>query len=374
MERSSPFRLFSLDDPLRARPVDGALEALESSYNLIGVLGAGNFGVVLKLSDSEKGAHLAVKISAVEHALPTLEVTSKLRRVVDATAVFVPTLAWTVADGIPRDWADRIRLVHPVQLEHLQRNGLLVFVFMALAPYEFTDIVLLPYEYRALFFLLLQGLYVARKEIAFEHHDLHARNIMLHDVKKTSTLSVQVGGPVFRVTGINFVPRVIDFDFAEFGPEQEQEPASSEQQANAPRYTELRPGKLQPIPVPELVRVLNAFIQHTKAKSSDLYVEFLDLRRDPMWIAAVAESRFEYKALVRFLLHHPFLEPVRERAGHPAGNFNVNARLGDSVDLHRCVRCGVDTIRHWENTSIYFCDQACSKTMPGFAAMAPRSQ
>lgn len=144
-----------------------------------------------------------------------LVVACKLQDVHNETPVFIQVFGYLICSDIPQEW----RAFMPSTFNNMD---LYMFLFMESPPYRMDSRGPNngPYEIpltlhnadRALFFLLLHGIYVARKHLQFVHADISLGNIMFAERETKEPFRVDVLHNRYEVHFLEgFTPKFIDF-------------------------------------------------------------------------------------------------------------------------------------------------------------------
>ena len=190
------------------------------SYEPLTILGKGSVGSVFGVYYRDNmDVQVAVKILPYGKTLKTLTnkelgIACELNSLSSVTPIFVTTLGYHVCSKIPQSWKDN--LDYDEESEY-------VYVYMSRPQVGFADMGGYAYKVAgldnrdyaiSLLFILLHGLYVARKFLKFAHHDLHEGNFMFTpvDPAKMPNFELTVENVEHKVSFIRgWVPKVIDF-------------------------------------------------------------------------------------------------------------------------------------------------------------------
>jgi hypothetical protein len=182
-------------------------------YVISYVINSGKYGTVIKVTVATDNTQVyAVKISALdENAVADVSIACQINSLHRETGAFLRTFGWISCIDVPGPWKTHSKDEYPELLANaVDRKDALLYIFMDLANEEFRDrrISLDSDEIVAMLYLLLHGLYVARRRLgAFSHHDVHDENIMLQTVNANTKINV-LG---YQITNLRFVPKFIDY-------------------------------------------------------------------------------------------------------------------------------------------------------------------
>ena len=193
---------------------EGCVNELANEYKFSRILGKGEEGGIV--FEVIKDQHvMAVKVRDFDEAsIKEVETQCMLNSMRNKTGVFAKAYGWQVCDELPSQWSRY--LPNTIDIDDP------LFIFMEKTIKEWKDVNLEPEEYKAILFLLIHGLYVARKAFGFSHDDIHTENVMLQPA--SGTVSVQIeNGPSFAIPGLRFVPKLIDFGLSLTGKEEEED-------------------------------------------------------------------------------------------------------------------------------------------------------
>jgi hypothetical protein len=189
------------------------LDRIAASFQFLKWRGNGQYGFAIETiavyGSPPKKEKLIVKIGDVN--VNEIRVACELNGLMEETPVFAHTYGWVVCHVIPRQWE---RFLLAAQPNHeLLKNPPPVFLFTFVQPIDekWDEILLnLDNSYRVTLFFLLHGLYVAKKQLGFNHGDIHAGNIMVEYFMTASNSTLRYGQYEATVTS-KFVPRFIDY-------------------------------------------------------------------------------------------------------------------------------------------------------------------
>lgn len=207
---------------------EAPVDELDASYTFIQVLGKGSEGLVVEVQD-EKHRRLAVKIVPLTtQSIQEVNTQCLLTDLNKKTKIFAHAYGWQVHASIPLQWKQFLK-------QEEVEEGTLLFIFMEKTIENWTNsdkLRIQSMERKAIVFLILHGLYWARKELEFDHSDLHDENIMLQMNTSQNPLKLKIDENEFVLPGdIRFIPKLIDFGFSTTKftvKDEEEEEASSE--------------------------------------------------------------------------------------------------------------------------------------------------
>jgi len=199
------------DSPLARECVSFLL----ANYIFVKRVGKGEMSVIARLDETKTDGpqqKIVCKIMPLdENAIQDISIACQLNDLHDETPVFVLTFGWLACSEIPQEWRQYMfQLPEGVDWS----TDMLVFQIMDFAPETWADksLTLLPDEYEAMLFLLLHGLYVARRRLgSFSHNDIHEGQLLLYPCAPNTIIQCRVEKTVFAVTCQRFVPKLIDF-------------------------------------------------------------------------------------------------------------------------------------------------------------------
>lgn len=182
------------------------MEQLAQRFAFVKMLGKGEQGVVFEVIHEQQKMVVKVVEMGVE-GINEIETQCTLNDLDAKTGIFTHAFGWQVCSAMPAAWADF------VTFDHTER---LLFIFMEKTMETWASVPLKPTEEKAILFLLLHGLMVARRDAGgFQHDDIHKENVMLQPIDFTRVVYLDGGytvGPRLR-----FVPKLIDYGYAMIG-------------------------------------------------------------------------------------------------------------------------------------------------------------
>jgi len=188
-------------------------ERIAESYPFTELLGRGEVGVAFEVMHDFQP--MVVKATPLtQEGIDEVKAQCLLNSLSDKTGIFARAFGWIVCDAMPKAW-------DMVDYEVEEEGQKYLFIFMEktqkswLTPKKLKKkMKMTDAQLKHILYLLIHGLYVARKEIGFSHDDLHSGNLMLQVVPGKS--------------GTRFVPKLIDFGFALIGEDSEPEEQSED--------------------------------------------------------------------------------------------------------------------------------------------------
>jgi len=295
---------------------EACIGALASKYVFSGMLGSGEQGIVIEVI--HKQHVMAVKIVPLdEFGIDEVQIQCMLNALQKKTGIFSRAYGWQVCNEIPRQWKEHV--VAP-----FEESGPLLFIFMEKTIKAWNDVHLKASEYKAVLFLLLHGLYIARKELGFDHDDINTANVMLQPKEMGHSVNVAVGNVYFTVNNGRFVPKLIDYGMAttKYTHEEEEEDNDSDDLFGG--------GPTPSTDVSSLEYLLEDKIQLAPFFNS---FEFMEAKES---------SKHDYKAIETLLLMDFFKEYRTDK---------------ENVQF-RCSVCLTDAKLQWEN-GFTFCSKEC---------------
>jgi len=184
-------------------------------YKFVKVLGTGTVGMAIQVKNNETGKFLVVKIVPLDtEAVNEIQTQCLLSELKNKTGIFVTAYGWQVCEDIPDEWDEQME--DNDFPETWDAPDKILCIFMEETSKRLTDYQLTPVEKKAVAFILLHGLYVARKELEFSHDDIHEENIMLQPRDSSKTpVSLSVGNVTFQMPPrIRVVPKLIDYGYS----------------------------------------------------------------------------------------------------------------------------------------------------------------
>jgi hypothetical protein len=193
------------------------------------LLGEGDHGIVLLYTkDGNPYQQFAVKITYSDPYIREMQTNCRLEQLKPDTQAFITSLGWRRHHGILDSWLERL----PEYNQNEERidwakyaDKDLVYIFMeystfrirlkkGITPSGNTGLVywehLNAVNAKKIMFILLHGLYVARKKMQFSHNDLHDGQIMLF-ARPNPRNPIVLSGGKFVIESCPFVPKFIDF-------------------------------------------------------------------------------------------------------------------------------------------------------------------
>ena len=304
---------------------DNCLATLQKEFTFIKTIGGGFWGTAALLN--RHGKEIVVKMSDLTNvSLVDISVGCSLNSLRGKTGIFVHTFGWLLCDKI-------------------------LYIFMDHGGYSWDDksIILSKKDAKSILFLILHGLYVARRHLEFSHDDLHFKNILLKPISPATELILD-GGYVIKAGTTRFIPQIIDFGisrtkryraFAEKPAEDMSRDVYMVQQLFVSRTNPDEKG-----------------IKKLKLEEEEEVVEKENLRFledeffDNMDFGLAKSSRPDDWKIIYTLLQRPFFDDIVVR-NQPT---EIEAR---------CLACsGVGTMQWEHNDDHYvFCSEGCADTL-----------
>lgn len=206
---------------------EGCLDTLTKNYAFVYRVGnkeSVSASFVFKLSRETQDVAIKVVPLTGEGALSDTRIACLLNGLDEETPVFVKTFGWIKCSAIPSRWLQRVDmkkdvpLVFKPMLSPSSGVGKHVYIFqiMAFSSHAWEDerIQLGLEEYRAMLFLLMHGLWLARTRHGFRHNDVHAGQVLFQVCQPNTRIAIRVGDKTYTVVCERFVPKLIDFGLA----------------------------------------------------------------------------------------------------------------------------------------------------------------
>lgn len=193
------------------------VDEIAQQYAFDTFLGAGTKGMAIRVKNMKTSKYLVVKILPLDQdGVNEIQTQCTLSDIKRETGIFVKAYGWQVCEDIPEAWDSKLE-DNDFPLEWDAPDKVL-FIFMEETAKRWTDreeLGIRKDERRAIVFLLLHGLYVARRELEFTHEDIHEENIMLQPKDTTKPVVVKVGTQEFVIPAkVRFVPKLIDYGYS----------------------------------------------------------------------------------------------------------------------------------------------------------------
>jgi hypothetical protein len=188
-------------------------------------LGEGDNGIVLGLNGLNHNDRFAIKITYKDKFINEMKIACKLSNLKPFTQAFIHTYGWLQQLGLPKNWLKYLPTIDQKDREiNWQKYKIrpLIYIFMEHStfrlwtPKPVSGNPGFAYMERVsedtalkLLFILLHGLYIARKLLKFSHNDIHDGQIMLFrrpDIENNIVLSEG-----FEIEDCPLIPKFIDF-------------------------------------------------------------------------------------------------------------------------------------------------------------------
>jgi hypothetical protein len=320
-------------------------------------LGKGEMSVIARLDSTDTvPQQIVVKIMPLDsNARQDLSIACQLNKLHDATPVFIQTWGWLACQEIPREWKQYMfSLPQGVDWS----LPMLIFQVMDYSPESWADknTTLLAAEYESMLFLLLHGLYVARKQLgSFSHNDIHEGQILLQPCKPQTQITCMVEGVAIFVTCHRFVPKLIDFGLASSKSlpfVSADEYSYSEDNSDGEDMFESSSTMTESSDVKDLLSTFEKRMRKDKIKPM--------VQRSELMLDAQISDPSDYKAIANVLLGDERFKSVRQLR-QPA------------VGAHLCMVCASPAKFAWEKTRMTFCDARCENKWKSIGPVMPRS-
>lgn len=179
----------------------------------------GLFGVVFILEDNEN-KKVTVKIQRYDDmSLQELRIACLLNKLAPLTRIFTRTRGWTVCSQLPKKWNILIKQqakndpqLTPLMYDMQNEKVIKSFVYMNTNRSTLVkkkDSLTLQ-EVKAIFLVLLHGLWIAKRELGFSHEDLNTGNLMLIRVDG-SKADLTLAQTNITIRNMYWFPQIIDF-------------------------------------------------------------------------------------------------------------------------------------------------------------------
>lgn len=221
--------LFHCSVPIPSRTVRNSTTRLLARYEVIRVLGAGNYGVTYEARDVATEKIVAVKIAKGGHMEDVLDVCNRLNGISGDSPVFVYTYGYHVVSGWPLQW----RVMVKEWPKHMPRDARDPFIvcLMQRGDRPITDATIdwTDSELRLVTWMIIHGIYTAKKAFGFQHQDLHKKNILLREVGLREKTRFRFQDRSYLIQDTRYLPMIIDFDLARYKPNGSGSSCSKEQ-------------------------------------------------------------------------------------------------------------------------------------------------
>lgn len=304
------------------------LAFITKEYKLLKHLGSGKFGHVFLLSRG-KDEEIAMKImpcnSTSESEIRTACLLNNIRT---DTGIFTHTFGWLSCSEFPKHFFEYIE-----PDKRPDPDLTFIYMFSEFVPYAWNDksFYYSDKDYRILFFLLLHGIYVARKELHFFHHDIHDGNIMLRSIFHTETVAVKTSLLEYEISGARFVPKLIDYG-----------------EANAKPISTVNKGKVSDLKMLSM----EFFRMMTEQDNREARRAFLKLTNPIDFENACKTDASNYEVIEHMLNHSYFDIPEIKRIDRPEKR---------NKTTNRCISCTTAANVEFENTGLHFCSRTCAR-------------
>lgn len=312
-------------DLKRIPKTSNCTDNLESQYTVIKTLGTGDQGVVFQVVNNKTLKHFAVKVAKSDlFAVRGINIACHLNSINKQTPIFSKTIGWFPCKTTLRKfkWVTDLQLK---QKDIPQSTDPYIFTMIERNEYKWIgDDIVVDDEvgFKSALFLLLHGLYVARKEFAFGHNDIHKDQLMLQPNPNRS-VHVNIEDETFRVNTGRFIPKLIDFDLSQINNDSRLVDST----------TDLND---------DIVQIESIF-----NKKSPKNKEFKQLLKSSEWTNMKNATRFDYDEIVD-VLYHPYFDSILQQ------------ETIDPIE-YRCSRCAQPAAYNMYGTEWSFCDEICSK-------------
>lgn len=199
------------------------VQNLAEKFAFVKLLGSGEQGVAFEVVHEQQ--KMVVKVIPMGlSGLNEIETQCILNQLQSKTGIFTKSFGWQVCSEIPSPWAEY------VAFDTTER---ILFIFMEKAMETIESVPMKRKEKKAVLFLLLHGLMIARRDLnGFKHDDIHKENVMLQSIEYNSVVHLDDGytvGPHLR-----FVPKLIDYGFSKVKYEYEDSDSEEDSEENRP--------------------------------------------------------------------------------------------------------------------------------------------
>ncbi|MBX9637207.1 MAG: hypothetical protein K2Q45_06620 [Nitrosomonas sp.] len=314
-------------------------------------LGKGEMSVIARLDSTDDIAQqIVVKIMPLDvNARQDLSIACQLNNLHNATPVFIQTWGWLACHEIPREWKQYMFAL-PTGVDW--SLPVLIFQVMDYSPESWSDknTTLLADEYEAMLFLLLHGLYVARKELgSFSHNDIHEGQVLLQPCKPNTEITCMVEGVSMIVQCKRFVPKLIDFGLASskslpFSTTSDEDDYSGSSDSDDDMF-ESSSTMTDSSDVKDLLTIFETRMRRDKIKPM--------VQRSDFMLDAQISDPSDYKAIANVLLKDARFKKVVQKA-----TFVAEKAVG--VNEKMCMVCASPAEYVWPKSRFYFCNARCA--------------
>ena len=320
-------------------PSPACVQFLLDNYVFIKRIGKGEMSVIARLdSTTPLVQQIVVKIMPLDvNARQDLSIACQLNSLAKETPVFVHTWGWIACGEIPADWK-RFMFALPMGVDW----SLPTFIYQVMdyAPESWADkgTSFLAEEYESMLFLLLHGLYTARKELgSFSHNDIHEGQVLLQPCKPKTVITCRVEGNLLEVVCERFVPKLIDFGMASSKSHPYSSSSSSSDEENVDDddddMFESSSSISDSSDVKDLLILFETRMRKDKVKT---------FKRSKWMEEALISQPEDYNVIAKVLLNDFKMKKGKEMIGR------------------RCMVCAEANANYvWKGTDIYFCGLAC---------------
>lgn len=308
------------------------LNFIATEFKFMKYLGSGRLGHVFLFSRG-KDEQITMKVMPCSKASEDeIRTACVLNSVQPLTGIFTHAFGWLSCSTFPPTLVDYIAPEKrpDSMVEH-------IYLFSEYVPFAWNDpnFRFSDTDFRTMFFLLLHGIYIARREMDFFHHDIYDGNILLREVMASESVHVQTTDVEFRVTGMRFVPKLIDYS------ESKTKPLSTSSKSRY-KFSDLK------MLADEFLRKME------EQKDRDARRAFLKFTNSMEFEDACKQDASNSVVVDELLNNAYFAIPEIIRVDRPEKKLKP---------INRCFVCTTPAPYYFDTTKWNFCSDSCARKM-----------
>lgn len=330
-----------IDDNVSLRVEDAAvLDVIDRTYTFARIIGQGLNGIVYLMGRGRE--FIAMKVGPRDADVESeIRISCALNALQKETGIFPRTYGWLSCAEFPKF----------MESSHLYPDRplwgtLFFYIFYEYVPLKWNDegMWFSDVDCRTLYFIIIHGLAVVRRELGFFHRDIHGGNILLQILAKGDQIHLQnaTNGYSFVLKNIRLVPKIIDYGLAVMKTDDNDKRG------------------LSPSDIQALTKEFEKKLRTNGTEES--YTNFREFQKSNLYRRAENSLPNDYMALEELLLDSYFDIPEIERAQKPK-----KPKL-----LERCLICSSPAQKMWNNASgLKFCDEICAAKTETISTFLP---
>lgn len=315
-----------------------SLDIIANEFTFAKYLGSGRIGHAFLLAHGPKEQMVMKVLPCNAEAEAEIRTACLLNNLQSETGIFAYAYGWLSCSKFPKDYVQYLpkEKIPDAQADH-------IYLFSEFIAFAWNDVNFRysDKDYRLFLFILIHGISIGRKHVHFFHQDIAEGNILLTQISHTETISFKTDTREFELTGLRFVPKLIDYGEAKTKPD-------STNNKFKRRVSDLR------LLADEFIRMME--LQNNK----DARRPFVKFTGSYEFQETCNADASNYESLQE-LLEHPYFDIPEIKRLDPVEK--KNKALG------RCIQCTTPAVQKFQGTPLNVCEHArCIQKMQKVAA------